>query len=292
MQSETQLYIPIGVRTENELFTCFGKRELLQSVIGSLFGGGIAALLWLVTGNVAITVDCFIIVYFIKLVKQEVYLKFIDLFAGIGGFRHGLERSGHKCVGHVEIDSFANKSYMAMYELVYCKFEKSINDTSCMMCSMEVNKNCDGEQCNGEWYAKDIKQITAEEVPQAEIWTFGFPCTDISLSGKRAGLHGERSGLFFEVGRLLEGQSAENKPRWIIVENVKHLLSIDGGGAFTTVLCELSKIGYDLQWQVHNSKAFGVPQHKERVYIAGHLRGTSGGEVFLIYGINTINEIY
>lgn len=207
-------------------------------------------------------------------------MKFIDLFSGVGGFRHGLERSGHTAIGHVEIDSFANKSYMAMYELTPCKYDKGITDNGSMMCNMEVNTNCDGENCNGEWYRKDIKHVTDGEIPQAEIWTFGFPCTDISLSGKRAGLHGERSGLFFEVARLLKSQSSEDKPRWIIVENVKHLLSIDGGGAFTTVLCELSEIGYDLQWQVHNSKAFGVPQHRERVYIAGYLRGTSGREIF------------
>ncbi|MFI3238776.1 MAG: DNA (cytosine-5-)-methyltransferase [Lachnospiraceae bacterium] len=207
-------------------------------------------------------------------------MKFIDLFSGIGGFRRGLERSGHKAVGHVEIDNFANKSYMAMYDLTPCKFSKGNNDNGCMMCSMEVEKNCDGKNCKGEWYRKDIKRIGAEEIPKAEIWTFGFPCTDISLSGKRAGLSGERSGLFFEVTRLLKGQSAENKPRWIIVENVKHLLSIERGGAFTTVLSELSQIGYDCQWQVLGSKSFGVPQHRERVYLVGHLRGTSGREIF------------
>ncbi|MFI3226504.1 MAG: DNA (cytosine-5-)-methyltransferase [Clostridia bacterium] len=205
-------------------------------------------------------------------------MNFIDLFSGIGGFRRGLERSGHTAVGHVEIDKFANESYMAMYGLIPCKFDKDEN--GCMMCSLEVGKNCDGENCKGEWYRKDIKRIGAEEIPKAEIWTFGFPCTDISLSGKRAGLCGERSGLFFEVARLLKGQNTENKPRWIIVENVKHLLSIERGGAFTTVLSELSQIGYDCQWQVQNSKFFGVPQHRERVYIVGHLRETSGREIF------------
>lgn len=207
-------------------------------------------------------------------------MKFIDLFSGIGGFRRGLERSGHTAVGHVEIDNFANKSYMAMYELKPCKFNKGETENGCFMCNMEVEKNCDGKNCKGEWYRKDIKQIGAGEIPKAEIWTFGFPCTDISLSGKRAGLSGERSGLFFEVTRLLKGQSAENKPRWLIVENVKHLLSIESGGAFTTVLSELSQAGYDCQWQIQNSKSFGVPQHRERVYLVGHLRGTSRREVF------------
>ena len=206
-------------------------------------------------------------------------MKFLDLFAGIGGFRHGLESSGHDCIGHVEIDKYANQSYMAMYDLTPCKFGDN-NKNCCMMCGAEVNKSCDGTNCKGEWYAKDIKQLGAGEIPKAEIWTFGFPCTDISISGRMAGLHGARSGLFFDVARLLKGQTPENKPRWILVENVKHLVSSERGGAFTTVLSELWEAGYSCQWQIVNSKDFGVPQHRERVYIAGHLRAGSGGKIF------------
>ncbi len=220
-------------------------------------------------------------------------MRFVDLFSGIGGFRRGLERCGHVAVGHVEIDRFANESYMAMYELHPCKYEKDVTRNSYRMCHREVSRECKGSNCRGEWYGKDIKQLTAREIPQAEIWTFGFPCTDISISGKRAGLSGERSGLFFEVTRLLEGQSGENKPRWIIVENVKHLLSIERGGAFTTVLSELSKVGYDLQWEVQNSKHFGVPQNRERVYLVGCLRGRGGGEIFPLRRTNqtTIKQV-
>lgn len=109
-------------------------------------------------------------------------MTFLDLFAGIGGFRRGLERSGHTCVGHVEIDKYANKSYMAMYGLEPCSYGADSPETnSCRMCRREVREHCDGtgwkEGCKGEWYAKDIKQLTAGEVPKAEIWTFGFPCT-------------------------------------------------------------------------------------------------------------------
>lgn len=208
---------------------------------------------------------------------------FLDLFAGIGGFRHGLERSGHKGVGHVEIDKYANQSYMAMYDLVPCKYGENSGNNTCMMCKSEVNKNCEGTNCNGEWYAKDIKQIGAGEIPKAEIWTFGFPCTDISISNnKQLGLDGGRSGLFFEVARLLQGKSAENRPKWLIVENVKNLLSIKRGGDFTAVLFELSELGYDLEWGVVNSKNFHVPQNRERVYIVGHLRGRCGGKIFPI----------
>ena len=104
-------------------------------------------------------------------------MEFLDLFSGIGGFRRGLERSGHRCIGHVEIDKYANISYMAMYGLSYCKYGKCREGNCCRICSKEVSEHCDGSKCTGEWFAKDIKQLTAGEIPRAEIWTFGFPCT-------------------------------------------------------------------------------------------------------------------
>ena len=149
-----------------------------------------------------------------------------------------------------------------------------------------MRKDCDGKTCKGEWYAKDIKQIRAGEIPKAEIWTFGFPCTDISISGRMAGLHGERSGLFFTVAGLLKGTAPEDKPRYLIVENVKHLVSSERGTAFTTVLFELWEAGYDCEWCVVSSKDFGVPQHRERVYLVGHLRGGCAGKVFPFCGTN------
>ena len=148
-------------------------------------------------------------------------MEFLDLFSGIGGFRRGLERSGHRCIGHVEIDKYANISYMAMYGLSYCKYGKCGEGNCCRICSKEVREHCDGSKCTGEWFAKDIKQLTAGEIPRAEIWTFGFPCTDISLSGKRAGLAGERSGLFFTVAGLLKSTPTKDKPRFLIVETSK-----------------------------------------------------------------------
>ena len=214
-------------------------------------------------------------------------MTFLDLFAGIGGFRRGLERSGHTCVGHVEIDKYANKSYMAMYELAPCPYGNVVGSNSFMMCKPEVRKNCDGKNCKGEWYARDIKQIRAGEIPKAEIWTFGFPCTDISISNnKQLGLDGARSGLFFTVAGLLKSTSPENRPKRLIVENVKHLLSIKRGGNFTAVLTELWEAGYDCEWQAVNSKDFCVPQHRERVYIIGHFGGIRGRKVFPLGGAN------
>ncbi|TCL57659.1 DNA (cytosine-5)-methyltransferase 1 [Kineothrix alysoides] len=214
-------------------------------------------------------------------------MEFLDLFSGIGGFRRGLERSGHKCVGHVEIDKYANISYMAMYGLSYCKYENSEEGNICRICDSEVREHCDGKNCKSEWFAKDIKQLGTGEIPKAEIWTFGFPCQDISLSGRRAGLAGKRSGLFFTVAGLLKSTKAEDKPRFLIVENVKHLMSSEDGGDFTTVLLHLWEAGYDLEWQCVNSKDFGVPQNRERVYLVGYFGGRGGRKVFPLTGANT-----
>lgn len=214
-------------------------------------------------------------------------MTFLDLFAGIGGFRRGLERSGHTCVGHVEIDKYANKSYMAMYGLAFCPYKDSADSNFFMMCKPEVRNNCDGKNCKGEWFAKDIKQIRAGEIPKAEIWTFGFPCTDLSIAGRMEGLRGSRSGLFFTVVGLLKSTNPEDRPQQLIVENVKHLLSSERGGAFTTVLTELWEVGYDCEWQAVNSKDFYVPQHRERVYLVGHFGGIRGRKVFPVGGTNT-----
>ena len=181
-------------------------------------------------------------------------MEFLDLFSGIGGFRRGLERSGHKCIGHVEIDKYANKSYMAMYGLSHCKYGQCDKDNCCKICKTEVMEHCDGNKCEGEWFAKDIKQIRAGEIPKAEIWTFGFPCTDISLSGKRAGLEGERSGLFFTVVGLLKSTDAENKPGILIIENVKHLLSSKRGGDLPPFSLTYGKQGMMLNGSVSTQK--------------------------------------
>mgnify|MGYP005780782377 CR=1 FL=1 len=180
-------------------------------------------------------------------------LSFIDLFSGIGGFRLGMEQAGHTCLGHCEIDKFAEKSYRAMHEVK-----------------------------EGEWYAADITKVRAEEIPKTDCWCFGFPCTNISIAGKQAGIQGKQSGLFFEVIRLLEETKKEDRPKWLFIENVRNLLSIAKGFDFAGILIALDKAGYDTQWQVLDSANFGVPQHRERLYIVGHIRGSSGREIFPI----------
>lgn len=214
-------------------------------------------------------------------------MTFIDLFAGIGGFRTGLEKGGHKCIGHVDFDKYARRSYQAIYELVPCKFPECSYPNGGRLCHPDVRETCGGiSECKGERYAENIQFVIAGELPKAQIWTFGFPCQDISLAGRQAGLRGSRSGLFFTVVSLLSGTQYQDRPEWLLVENVKHLLTSEAGWAFTTVLAALSDVGYDCEWQVVNSKDFAVPQSRERVYLVGHLRGRRRRKVFPIVGAN------
>lgn len=181
-------------------------------------------------------------------------MKFIDMFAGIGGFRSGLEKAGHQCVGYIEWDKYARKSYQAIYDT------------------------------KGEYTENDIKEVKGIELPEADIWTFGSPCQDISIAGKQTGIvKGERSSMFFEVIRCLKERIGGEKtlPSILIMENVKALLSSNGGWDFARVLIEMDQVGYDAEWAVLNSSDV-VPQNRERVYIIGHLRGTSTRQVFPI----------
>lgn len=182
-------------------------------------------------------------------------MKFIDLFAGIGGFRMGMERAGHECVGYVEIDKFARKSYEAIYDT------------------------------EGEWTKHDITKVTDEEWHQfrggVDVLCGGFPCQAFSIAGKRRGFADETRGtLFFEVARAAK----EIQPSYLFLENVKGLLNHDKGRTFRTILSTLDECGYDVEWQLCNSKNFGVPQNRERVIIIGHLRGASTREVFFDAG--------
>ena len=179
-------------------------------------------------------------------------MNFVDFFAGIGGIRLGLEQAGHKCVGFCEFDKYARTAYKAMY------------DTE-----------------GGEWESHDVRTTKSYDVPNADLWCFGFPCQDISVAGKQKGLQeGERSGLFYEIMRLLAGRRKEDRPRWLLIENVKNLLSIGNGFDFARLLCEVGGHGCSLQWDTLNSKDYGVPQNRERVFIVCYLGDIRGREVF------------
>ena len=169
-------------------------------------------------------------------------MKFLDLFAGIGGFRLGMEAAGHECVGFCEIDKFARESY------------KAIHDTK------------------GEIELHDITAVsddTVRGIGRVDVICGGFPCQDFSIAGKRQGFEDTRGTLFFEIARF----ASILRPRLLFLENVKGLLNHDRGNTFETILSALDELGYDVEWQVFNSKNFGVPQNRERVFIIGHLRG-------------------
>lgn len=178
-------------------------------------------------------------------------MKFIDLFAGIGGFRFGMESAGHECVAFCEIDKFARASYKAIYNT------------------------------EGEIELHDITQVTDDEIRSighVDAICGGFPCQAFSIAGNRRGFEDTRGTLFFEIARF----ASILKPKYLFLENVKGLLNHDKGDTFEVILSALDELGYDVEWQVLNSKDFGVPQNRERVFIIGHLRGESGRKIFPI----------
>ena len=180
-------------------------------------------------------------------------MKFLDLFAGIGGFRLGLESAGHECVGFCEIDKFARKSYKAIHNT---EEEVELHDIT------------------------TVTDDTIRRIGHVDIICGGFPCQAFSIAGKRRGFEDTRGTLFFEIARF----ASILKPRYLFLENVKGLLSHDKGNTFEVILETLDELGYDAEWQVFNSKNFGVPQNRERVFIIGHLRGAGGREIFPFRG--------
>jgi DNA (cytosine-5)-methyltransferase 1 len=185
-------------------------------------------------------------------------LTFLDLFAGMGGFRLALEAAGFQCVGYVEIDRHARKTYEANFDI------------------------------EGEWTGHDITKITDAEIRalgrerKIDVITGGFPCQAFSIAGKRRGFGDARGNLFFDLCRFVCGI----RPRFLILENVKGLLSHDAGRTFLSILRALDGLGYAVEWQVLNSKDHGVPQNRERVIFVGYLRKRSGGKVFPVQGAN------
>ena len=173
-------------------------------------------------------------------------ISFCAMFAGIGGFRSGLEAiGGFECVGYCEIDKYAKQAYEAMYDT------------------------------GGELYFDDARKIVPEQLPDFDLLVGGFPCQSFSIAGARQGFDDTRGTLFFEIARI----AAAKKPKYLFLENVPGLLNHDSGKTFETILHTLDELGYDVCWQVLNSKNFGVPQSRNRVFIIGYFRGQCAGEV-------------
>lgn len=198
-----------------------------------------------------------------------------------------MELAGHECVGFCEFDKFATASYISMHLLTE-EQRKTLEDIPIKKRQKEILKE---EYRNGEWYANDIRRVYAGDIPKADCWCFGFPCQDISVAGKQAGFQGNRSSLFFRVMYLVGQLKEEDKPTYLFIENVKNLLSVNGGWDFARLLIEMEQWGYDAEWQVLNSKDFRVPQNRERCFIIGHLRGRSTSKVFPIEGTDGENSV-
>ena len=193
----------------------------------------------------------FVATVFWGLMMKEIknHMKFLDLFAGIGGFRLGMESAGHECIGFCEIDKFARASY------------KAIHNTE------------------GEIELHDITAVSDESIRRigrVDIICGGFPCQAFSIAGNRRGFEDTRGSLFFEIARF----ASILRPKYLFLENVKGLLNHDGGATFETILGALDELGYNVEWENINSKNFGVPQNRERVLIVGHLRGECTRRVF------------
>ena len=213
-------------------------------------------------------------------------MKFVDFFSGIGGFRRGMELAGHECVGFCEFDKFAVAGYTAMHLMT----EQDREYISTLPKNKRVAEAGKEEYRHGEWFANDIRRIFAEDIPKADCWCFGFPCQDISIAGKQLGFDGARSSLFFRVIRLVQDLEEKDRPTYLFIENVKNLLSINGGTDFLKLLIALDEIGYDAEWQVINSADY-IPQNRERVFIIGHLRGRNAAKVFPIEGADRENSV-
>ena len=173
-------------------------------------------------------------------------IRFFDMFAGIGGFRSGLEKlQGFVCIGHCEIDKHANQAYQAIY------------------------------QPKGEYYCDDARQINPKTMPDFDLLCGGFPCQSFSVAGKRKGFDDMRGTLIFDVARI----AAAKRPAFLLLENVAGLLSHDGGRTVETIFAVFEEMGYHLEWCLLNSRHFGVPQQRKRLYIIGHLDARGAGQV-------------
>lgn len=202
------------------------------------------------------------------------------------------ERQPH-CVGFSEIDKYAVQIYEKHFPYEQCGFcsRKSWKSGQVEGVSNQPDASGNGQDeqytscnCKHKPYG-DITKINASELPDFDLLVGGFPCQAFSIAGKRAGFEDTRGTLIYDVLRIVK----EKHPRFVLLENVKGLISHDGGRTFKTIISSLAELGYAVEWQVLNAKDFGVPQNRERVFIVGHLGGFGGRQVFPIGTSNEVN---
>jgi len=176
-----------------------------------------------------------------------VLISCLELFGGIGGFSYGIEKAigkeSYKLAGYYDIDKYATAVFNYNFKT--------------------------------EYHPTDIRQASTDNIPRHNLLCAGFPCQAFSIAGKRRGFEDTRGTLFFEIARILEAK----KPSYFILENVRGLLSHQKGQTYKVILEVLEDLGYEYQWMVLNSRFFGVPQNRERVFIIGNLRGKPRPEI-------------
>ena len=180
-------------------------------------------------------------------------MKVFSLFSGIGGFDLAAENLGHTIVGACEIDKYARSIY--------------------------------GKHFPDITIHNDATKVQPETLPYFDLLCAGFPCQAFSIAGKRLGFNDTSGTLFYEIARIAK----EKKPHYLLLENVKGLLSHNKGETLRAIFKVLDEVGYDAEWQVVNSKYF-VPQNRERIFIIGHLRGKSSRQVFPLGEIHPRNN--
>ena len=204
--------------------------------------------------------------------KDEKEIRYADLFGGVGGFRLGIQRawSSRQQSGRSQ-ESLLQGGDSTTHETTWNNYPRCVfysdNDKYAVQ---TYNKNF-GE--NHE--PTDIRTVEADSIPEIDMLCGGFPCQTFSIAGKRRGFEDTRGTLFFEIARIIKVK----RPKIVFLENVKGLLNHDKGKTFSVIIQTLSELGYDVQWMVLNSKFFGVPQNRERVFIIGSIRGTSRPEI-------------
>lgn len=188
-----------------------------------------------------------------------------SLFSGIGGIDLGLERAGMRVVFQCEADPWRRAVLRSHWPDVPCW--EDVREVAC--------EERDGRrrQLGSAGLRADAGKGAVERDSGAHVDLIcgGFPCQDLSVAGRRAGLQGERSGLFFEFARIADAL----RPRWLLIENVPGLLSSNGGRDFAVVYATLAELGYGLAWRILDSRHFGVPQRRRRVFVVGHLGARS-----------------
>jgi len=205
-------------------------------------------------------------------------MRYLSLFSGIGGFELGIQQAYEHIFNEMELGRCRQKEGNVAISLPNTISESNQRQYPTCIGYSEIDKYAiqvyEKHFKHKNW--GDITKIIASKLPDFDFLCGGFPCQAFSIAGKRRGFEDTRGTLFFDIARIL----SVKKPRLFLLENVKGLLSHDNGRTFKTIITTLDELGYDLQWQVLNSKNFGVPQNRERVFIIGHSRGTSRPEVF------------